>query len=363
MPVAMNESGKPVDWFFMYKVSSKSKCTTGAVSGGEYAYYDSAMAKKKAKMTLSPNNVEKVQGALFQTIGQLYGSGAKANKDLGWFFYNDENPVTGQVVSSKGHTKGVLAFDLKANTAFWLVQSTPKFPDPRKLAFAPTGLEMAQTFLCITLKDADTAATIARQMYAAHTPNVYAASAIPPAIAKNAKDYRVLLMKGQHATGNTAITADVPFQSKGGQAFRCVAKNKYWGLDFYNDLVGPRLHENLEVETWEHDPVPGALDSDKIHKVAAMKAVNLTPLGTPIEWSEEDDHAKLAISDKTEKKRWVCVGDINFTKAQEKRGGGTVAFLCDPLWKELVQILSTDAIPGTKRKAKRAKAKAASGRS
>jgi deoxyribonuclease-2 len=346
----MNETGNPADWWFMYKVSGKSKSPQGPVSGGEYIYFDDAMAKAKAKMSLSPFRVDKAEGALFHTLGQLYGKAAKANKDMGWYFYNDENPITGKVVGSRGHTKGVLAFDLKADTAFWLVQSTPKFPDPRALAFAKTGLMMAQTLLCITLKDATTAAAIAKEMYSAQQPNVYAASAVPKELKDNPNDYRLLLMNDKRAAGNTPITADVPFSSKGGQAFRCLAKNKYWGLDFYNDLVGPRLKENLEVETWEHDPVPGSRDSDKLHSVLAMKSVNLTPLGVPIQWSEEFDHAKLAISDKSEKKHWVCVGDINFTKAQEKRGGGTVAFLCDPLWKELVRILSTQPVGPTKRK-------------
>jgi deoxyribonuclease-2 len=210
---------------------------------------------------------------------------------------------------------------------------------------------MAQTFLCITLKDADTADAIAKEMFSAQTPNVYAASAVPAELSKNPKDYRALVMSGQLVRGTTPIAADVPFQSKAGQAFRCMAKNKYWGQDFYNDLVGPSLHENLEVETWENvhpDQVPGPTDSDKIHTVTAMKAVNLAPLGVSIEWSEAVDHAKLAISDKSEKQHWVCVGDINFTDAQRKRGGGTVAFLCDPLWQELVQILSTQAIPAAK---------------
>ena len=82
-----------------------------------------------------------------------------------------------------------------------------------------------------------------------------------------------------------------------------------------------------------------------------MNSVTLEPLGIPYSWSESFDHAKLAISDPDEKVHWVCVGDINFTLAQEKRGGGTVAFKCDPLWKELSKILST--APEPKRKSRR----------
>lgn len=79
--------------------------------------------------------------------------------------------------------------------------------------------------------------------------------------------------------------------------------------------------------------------------------MNLAPLGIPYSWSEDVDHAKLAISDRNnpqDSDRWVCVGDINFTDAQERRGGGTVAFQCVPLWNSLVQVLSAQQEAGGK---------------
>jgi deoxyribonuclease-2 len=329
----------------MYKVSREAKSTLAQpLTGGEYVYYDAAMATRKEKLALSPNRLDKGEGALFHTLGQLYGATALGNKDLGWFFYNDEVPGTKDPNSALGHTKGVLAFDLKANTAFWLVQSTPLFPAPGNLQFPQTGFMMAQAFLCITLKDVETANLLAKQMYSAQQPNVYAASAVPAALNKAADGFLALLMAKKVAPGTTPVQTNIPFSSKGGQAFRCIAKNKYWGKDFYNDLVGPALGVNLEVETWEHDPVPGAADSVKSLTVTAMKSVDLSPIGVPIQWSEEVDHAKLAIASPSESKPWICVGDINFTIAQEKRSGGTVAFLCDPLWKGLAEVLETQAI-------------------
>src|SRR5262249_29521632 len=151
----LNESGKPVDWWFMYKVSSKSESATARkATGGEYVYFDADEAKKNAKLALSPDLVDKNHGALFNTLNVLYRPAAHANNQLGFFCYNDESPVTGAVVDDRGHTKGVLAFDLGTNSGFWLVQSTPKFPIPNKYSFPKTGMEMAQTFLCVTLKEA-----------------------------------------------------------------------------------------------------------------------------------------------------------------------------------------------------------------
>jgi hypothetical protein len=92
------------------------------------------------------------------------------------------------------------------------------------------------------------------------------------------------------------------------------------------------------------------LDSDKIHTVVDMKGINLLPLGIDISWPEPDDHAKIAISARSELTHFVCVGDINFTIAQRKRGGGTVAFQCEALWSSLSQILvgvTTHLKPGS----------------
>jgi deoxyribonuclease-2 len=322
----------------MYKVAGKATTSDGSkVSGTEYVYFD-ADTPDSGKLTLSPHHVDR-DGALPNTLAQVYGRAAAADKHLGWFFYNDENPINGQVVGSRGHTKGVLAFDLGSNSAFWLVQSTPKFPPKGSYSFPKTGMPNAQTLLCITLENAGVAQTLAKQMFTAQQPNVYLASAIPVDLADEPDDARAKLMQNQVASGSTPVQVVIPFRSRGGRKFMAMAKNKTWGLDFYNDLVGPALHENLDVETWEHDPTPPSLQSDKIHTVVDMKAVDLNPLGIPIAWPEPDDHAKLAISARSEQVHFVCVGDINFTIAQRKRGGGTVAFQCEALWRSISAIL------------------------
>lgn len=353
---AKNETGMPVDWWFMYKISSQSESPSGKKANGtEYLYYDNtAVQNNDSISSLSTYGVDQNAGTLFQTLNQIYS--ATDNPHLGWFFYNDENPndssgyknpntntafVPNQVIDDRGHTKGVLAFDIESDSGFWLVQSTPKFPLPENYSFPKTGLDMAQTLLCVTFQDAATSLNIARQMFAAQQPNAYAASSIPTEITSSPNDERILLMKNQIASGNTPVTSVIPFTSRGGQKFQAIAKNKWWDQDFYNDLVGPTLQENLEVETWEHEKTPLPADSDKIHQVVAMKSIDLNPLGIPFSWSEEYDHAKLAISAESEKIHWVCVGDINFTLSQEKRGGGTVAFQCEPLWQILDKIFSS----------------------
>lgn len=332
---AMDEDGNPVDWWFIYKVSGESKTKGGKkVLGTEYVYYD-ANTPGDGKLTLSPHQIDK-DGALPKTLAQIYTAN---NPDFGWYCYNDENPITDQVDGERGHTKGILAFDLKTDSAFWLVHSTPKFSPQGAYGYPETGMKMAQTMLCITLADAGVAQSIAKQMFVAQQPNVYLPSKIPTDLQKEPNDARVKLIQNQVAAGNTPVHVVIPFNSKAGVKFMSIAKNKTWGLDFYNDLVGPTLHENLDVETWEHDPTPPVADSDKVHTVVDFSGINLNPLGIDIAWKESDDHAKLAISAATEQVHYVCVGDINFTLAQRKRGGGTVAFKCEGLWKSLSAVL------------------------
>ncbi len=319
---AMDENGTPVDWWFMYKVAGKSKTTNGfKVTGTEYVYFD-ANTPTNGKLTLSPHHVN-TDGALPNTLKQLYGTQGASTQHLGWFFYNDEDPITLKTNGSRGHTKGVLAFDLGTNTAFWLVQSTPKFPPSGNYGFPATGMPNAQTLLCVTLQDATVAQSLAKQMYSAQQPNVYLASKIPVDLAAASNDPRVLLMQNQVVAGNTPLTAVIPFLSKAGQKFTSIAKNKYWGLDFYNDLVGPTLHDDLDVETWEHGATPLPLDSDKIHTCVDMAGIDLNPLGANFSWPEPDDHAKLAISARSELDHYICVGDMNFTLTMRSRGGGT----------------------------------------
>ncbi len=352
---AMDDNGKPVDWWFMYKVAGKSKAPPGdkgpggTDTGGEYVYFDSNMGADD-KLTLSPHHVDK-DGALPNTLNQLYIEEGISTQHLGWFFYNDENPLNGKVNGSRGHTKGVLAFDLGTNTAFWLVQSTPKFPGKGSYSFPKTGMPNAQTLLCVTLQDATVAQAIAKQMFAAQQPNVYLQSKIPIDLENQPSDPRVELMNDQIIGGNSPVTAVIPFRSKAGTKFLSIAKNKYWGLDFYNDLVGPTLHDDLDVETWTNGTTPLSLDSDKIHTVVDMAGINLQPLGYPISWTESNDHAKLAISARSELVHYVCVGDINFTVAMRERSGGTVAFQCEPLWTSISEVLvgvTTHLKPGSK---------------
>lgn len=399
----IGDSGKPVDWWFMYKVSGASK---PKATGNECVYFDSTMAKDpKATLALAKKKIDDPKGALLATLAQAVEASPKDQPKLGWFTYNDEDhqvwkidpktkkpalkpdgtpEVSGTGPSDRGHCKGCLAFDLETNTAFWLIHSVPLFPIVPKAAYPGTGYLEAQTLLCIQLKDASVTKDIAQLMFNGHGPNVNLASdfldnsrfvgfdgdpkkvkkqvvqttsrtQVPDLLAKaDPKDPRLALMRDQNGSvrapkpfppAQGLQQAVVEFTSAGGMKFKAMAKNKAWGLDFYDDLVGVVLGQDLEVETWEDTTSipPHHKPGDPL--VIDDYAVDLSKLGTkiPFAWSEKNDHAKLAISDRSnsaDKQGMVCVGDINFTIAQEKRGGGTVAFNCPQLWKALSTVLA-----------------------
>ncbi len=332
---ALDENGKPVDWWFAYKVPKLGKTANEpAATGYEYVYYDPTIGK----VVQSPNLLTDDKGALDLTLNAVFNNPADTT---GWILYNDEMPTSAKDTdsSSFGHTKGVIAFDTATKTALWLLHSWPKFADP-KASQMPTP-EYGQTFLCISI-DLATASKIAAQMAKHQEPQVYMPR-IPSSLAKNDPLFLLTQPIDTNAPGDSNV---LPCQSRGGLAFQVIAKNRKWGKDFWNDLVGPTIGTDIDVETWIRGKIPPTLDSDGVHKTFDVKYIDLSPLGIPWNWPETHDHAKWGISVDSD---WVCVGDINRMVSQEKRGGCTIAFQENKLWAALSKTDLLVAPPGHSR--------------
>lgn len=328
---ALDESGKAVDWWFIYKVPKLTQnANTDSATGYEYVYFD-AHAKTVGK---SPNHLDQGEGALNLTLNAVF---QKPPATTGWILYNDEKPsvASGADDGNLGHTKGVVAFDTASASAFWLLHSWPKYAAPA-LPGMPTPM-YGQTFLCLTL-DIATANKIAALMATHQEPQCY----LPRAASLSQAQALYALTKPLPT--NPAAAADVlDCQSKAGMAFKVMAKNREWGKDFWNGFVGPQLHEDMDVETWIRGPIPPVADTDGIHKTFDIKFINLGPLGAHWAWPETADHAKWGI---TKDSNWICVGDINRMISQRKRGGGTVAFQNPTLWQALSRTDLILAPPG-----------------
>ena len=335
---ALNDTKRtPLDWWFMYKLPKKAaiknkKSSDQNDEGFAYLYYD---CEGKA-LSLSPHILGTGKGALHDTLQQLFGPGGDNHN--GWILYNDEIPGTTKNDESKGHTKGVLAFNKENNSAFWLLHSTPRFPLPKDPVFPDDEKIYGQTFLCITLKDYHTAEQLAGLMLAQQEPQVYGCN-IPSSIPETSN-------LAQLAAGDKvpvpAEPGDLTFYSRAGAPFRCLAKNRHWGQDFWVDLVGPSLKVDLDIETWRRGTLPPTEDSDKVDDVADILYIDLETLGLEYQWHYTKDHAKWAVSDKpsteTNGGDWVCVADINRQTSQEKRGGGSICFK-DPTLRGLLKSI------------------------
>jgi len=316
----LDESGKPVEWWFIYKVPQLSGGRgTAEAKGYEYAYYDDP----SADVIKSPNTLDQDQGALRRTIDAIF---TKPAPTTGWILYNDEKPAcaAGPDDGELGHTKGLIAFDVASKTALWMLHSWPKFVNPDSTQM-PTPM-YGQTFICIALS-LESAQALARQMVVYQQPQVYE-SYLPSGFQDDA-----LCQLAQSVQVNATGAANtIDLQSRNGKLpFKVIAKNRNWGRDFWNALVGPVLQTDINVDTWIRgkNQIPPVADTDGIHRVYDVKYITLKPLGLPWAWPETHDHAKWAVSHTD---NWVCVGDINRMISQEKRGGCTIAFQDQALW-------------------------------
>jgi deoxyribonuclease-2 len=332
---ALNEAGEPVDWWFAYKVPQLTKdADTVSATGYEYLYFDA----NAAELIQSPNLLTSDAGAVRRTLDSVFKAPADT---VGWITYNDEQPddATKPDNGADGHTKGVLAFDTATGTGFWLLHSWPKFPDPAATAM-PTPI-YGQTFLCLSLA-LPTLEQIAGQMLNHQVPQVYNPR-VPAALPASSP----LAMLAQPLNPNPAADSNVlELATAAGMAFKVIAKNREWGKDFWNDLVGPTLQSDMDVETWIRGKIPPTLDSDGIHKTFDVKYIDLAPLVLPFTWPETHDHAKWGVTVDSD---WVCVGDINRMVSQEKRGGGTIALQSPALWAALQKTDLLVAPPGHSR--------------
>jgi len=342
---ALDESGEPVDWWFIYKVPQlDGGVGNDKATGYEYVYYDSKIDSNKDPrqrvINKSPNVLNSDKGALNLTMESVFKNFKSPAPTTGWILYNDEMPETlnKHDDGTRGHTKGVLAFDTESQTAFWLLHSWPKFADPGAIK-DPTP-KYGQTYLCISL-DLKTANAIAKQMLNHQEPQIYDHNTA------NLSATDDLFILTQPLKNHPAPLGDsIDLNSVGGMPFKVIAKNREWNKDFWNELVGDVLEDDLDVETWIRGPIPPIADSDGIHKTFDIKYINLGFMGAHWAWPETHDHAKWGV---TLHEPWICVGDINRMISQRKRGGGTIAFKNQTLWSGLSKTTLLLAPPGHNR--------------
>ncbi len=340
-----NQKNEPVDWWFMYKLPMKTGPLKNS-TGFEFLYCDSNSEKGLSLSTLS---LDHDKSALALTLDQVFSG----REDIGYVLWNDEIPPSATVPkpknnASKGHSKGVLAFSKKNNCGFYLLHSTPRFPEEGTRELPENEKRFGQTYLCIALKDYSDVNKLATVLMTQNEIQVYA-SRLPDI----EKDEPLYLLKENLKFEIPKSPSVLNFETPKGFKFTHIAKNKHWsepvkpqkiGKDYWKDLVGPALQCNLNVETWRRGLVFGDIDLDNKFDTEDDVDIDLGKIGlSGYTWAYSKDHAKWGISVKNDK-NIIVISDLNRQLSQSKRGGGGLAFSHQGLWQSLKAVEITEKI-------------------
>lgn len=317
-----NDQGAASDWFYIYKLPKEH-----SVKLPDQGYLYLLLEKGSEGWTDGKGTVNDTTSALGRTVGQLYSQGK--NTEVAYILYNDEKPRAGSGGSWKdnsgsGHTKGVVLLD--KNQGFWLVHSTPKFPPVRQAGqyyYPSSGTANGQNFICITFP-LNRFQTIGEQLQI-NQPNVYDCD-VPESFASLVPSLAAVCKK-EHV--KPASNRSVSLTSKDGTNFVNFAKGASFDNDLYHSWVAPTLQSDLLVQFWIRSR--GILPSDCSLGWKVLDITLISP-GQTFAFKTSQDHSKWAVSPGAGG-GWVCVGDINRNKAEEKRGGGTVCLQDAAVWK------------------------------
>lgn len=322
-----NIMGQSVDWWFAYKLPTAIGPESNT-TGFEFLYCDSNNDKE---LGLSEIKLDDEKSAIALTLKQVFDK----NPDSGYILWNDEiPPIPGNPVHAdnkgKGHSKGILAFSKKSNSGFYLLHSTPRFPLEAELTLPEDEKIYGQAYLCVGLKDYQTANDIADILLHQNDVQVYASHI--PEVANTESLYQLAF---NQRSGIPAEPATYSFETQNGIPFQLLAKNKHWsmaktgdesGKDFWEDLVCPVLKTDFSVETWRRGLVFRDQEAGITEITTDIVDIDLSGNGLAgYKWAFTQDHSKWGVS-KDEKDAYVVIADINRQISQSKRGGGGLAF-------------------------------------
>lgn len=323
-----DENNNEVDWYVLYKIPHIKKSTDENLTNGyAYAYITSDTINDDWKLsTKSVNSTDSIPGL---TLKPLY---TKSNAS--YILYNDQ-PPNGQE-SGRGHTKGLLVSN--DTHGFWLIHSTPHFPDTfKEYSYPFSGTVYGQSFLCISF-NIDGINLVSQQLVY-NEPHIYlrwvsrtVAQAAP--FMGNLTNDNVLTKPPWFRVANLT--------SINNQKFLSFAKSKNFNQDLYVDLVAPFFHSSMYAETWQNGA--GKMTSNCSTQFEVDNILDISFKTFNINFPSTLDHSKWAVTYRKDLKDSilaVCIGDINRADHQKLRGGGTVCIQDNRLWKYYLNIAGT----------------------
>ncbi|CAG5864414.1 unnamed protein product [Menidia menidia] len=303
-----NEVGEPVDWFIIYKLPRYRIGEVG--SGVEYMYLDSSVGSWQ----MSTFMVNSSQGAIGNTLNQLYMGKTYMSNSSVYALYNDGPPVL-KYVRGYGHTKGVLLFD--HSQGFWMSHSIPHFPSfpERGYQYPSSGKLNGQTALCVTYQYAQLLRVVTQLAYL--YPRFYNCS-VPSAFMADLPQL-AQMCEGSKPTLASNRKVEQLFSLQG-EKFVSFVKSEHFVDDIYTGWAAQALNADLLVESWQtqgHE-----LPSNCSLPKHAMN-IRRIQLPTSVRFSSHHDHSKWCVAWLHED-QVTCLGDLNRERAQLWRGGGLI---------------------------------------
>ncbi|XP_008327064.1 deoxyribonuclease-2-beta [Cynoglossus semilaevis] len=319
-----NEADEPVDWFIIYKLPKYRINYVG--SGVDYMYLDSSVNDWK----MSTFMVNLSQGAVGNTLSQLYARKTYESEDSVYALYNDAPPVL-DYIKGYGHTKGALLLD--HSQGFWLSHTVPRFPSfpERGYIYPPSGRVNGQTALCVTFRYKQFL-TLVEQLSFLY-PRIYNCS-VPAAFSTDLPQL-VQLCKGI----KPSLTSDRNMQqlvSVGGEKFVHFVKSERYVDDIYTGWVAQVLKTDLLVESWQRE---GQLPSNCSLPKHTMN-IKRIHLPTSVWFQSYHDHSKWCVSQRPED-QVICLGDLNRDRAQLWRSGGLTCSFNPLIYRAFRQVVDS----------------------
>ena len=244
---------------------------------------------------------------------------SKKEQDTNYFVWKDDMTIDDDkksASSGKAHSKGVLAYDKQSG--FLLVHSLPRFP--YRTADSLTFLEdlpdntgiYAQSFLCVTLNKDEAVKTIDQLLII--NPQLIMKHAISDDFVDKPANAKVLKFLKNRGDSKLLDLDIYEVSSKNNQLFTIFSKSKDYGSLPYDTMIPKYYKQAFYVETWTKPDrlAPLCTAAATVNNVLTVKFGNF-------EYGCNNEHSKWACSPSV-----VCIGDLNRTGSQTKRGGLTV---------------------------------------
>jgi hypothetical protein len=180
-------------------------------------------------------------------------------------------------------------------------------------------------------------------------PHVYDHQ-LPPALAAQFPAWQRLLHSPVNGS-QVALSTRLSLATAGGERLVGFAKSGAYNALLHDDIIGPFFGAAMAWETWRRsrDALPSVCLPAGNSTALNVAAVRVPGGAGRAAWLSVDDHAKWGVSVGGGARRVVCLGDMNRSAWQRRRGGGFVCFEHDGVWRAFHSLLAGAwgcAIPG-----------------